>query len=578
VDRAEEMKRRDLFRSAAVLAAAGQSNAAIALARHRNLFTGDSCVYFYNPELWQPEGLPYSAKAIHRYVDLLADSGVDTFLSNPNAQVAWYPSKKLKTVIDGYQRGDRDFFRAHARATHVPASELDSFLDSMVQFHNLYLDLAEAGVDWLAETVKACRRRGIAPWVSVRMNDTHGVEDQASHFNCEVFVDPANRLSGRAADPLDPPHAHWVALNYARKPVRDFMFAHIREYLEDYGFEGMELDWLRDPHALEPGATEADCRIVTDWIRKVRRFIRERARVVGKPLPLGLRVPINLDYMRSRGVDVRAIVREGLVDFVNVSNFWQTSWDVDYDQLRRELGSGVVMYGVVEDAPNWIPGHAPGLSAKPAAAGRAPYPNAGVRYMSASPQMLWANAAGKLAMGVHGIEQFNFFCTDQTKIPGLRADYSALRGIHDLAALRDRPKHYCICSPSGRLSALWETPEQIPAVIESKHRREFRLAMCAEPSPRKLHVQIAIEKTAQPTRLGLSFNGEWPVFASRQTREMLFPVGPYTQWTEEHIAYEFVLDSSLIHDGLNTVTVYNNSKTPPSTVKVVSVELGVKPV
>jgi hypothetical protein len=571
------MNRRDLFRSAAVLAAASQSKAAISLARHRNLFTGDSCVYFYNPELWQPEGLPYSAKAIHRYVDLLADSGVDTFLSNPNAQVAWYPSKKLKTVIDGYKRGDRDFFRAHARATHVPPAELDSFLDSMVQFHNLYLDLAEAGVDWLAETMKACRRRGIAPWVSVRMNDTHGVEDPASHFNCEVFADPANRLSGRAIDPSDRPNAHWVALNYARKPVRDFMFAHIREYLEDYGFEGMELDWLRDPHALEPGATNADCEIVTEWIRGVRRFTQTRAQKLGKPIPLGLRVPINLGYLRSRGVDVRAIAREGLVDFVNVSNFWQTSWDVDYDQLRRELGSNVVMYGVLEDAPNWIPGHAPGLASNSAAAGRAPYPNAGVRYMSASPQMLWANAAGKLAMGVHGIEQFNFFCTDQTKIPRLLADYSALRGIHDLSSLRGRPKHYCVCSPSGRLSALWETPEPVPVVIDSKNRREFRLAMCAEPSPRKLHIQAVIEKTAQPARLGVSFNGVWPVFESVSTEAMLFPVGPYTQWTDAHVAWEFVVDGSEIRDGLNSVVIYNNTKTPPASVKVVSLELGVKP-
>jgi hypothetical protein len=563
VDRAEEMNRRDLFRSAAALAAS-QLSAAPPLARHRNLFTGDSCVYFYNPELWQPEGLPYSAKAIHRYVDLLADSGVDTFLSNPNAQVAWYPSKKLKTVIDGYKRGDRDFFRAHARATHVPAAELDAFLDSMVRFHNLYLDLVEAGVDWLAETVKACRRRGIAPWVSVRMNDTHGVEDPASHFNCEVFADPANRLSGRATDPLDPPRAHWVALNYARKPVRDFMFAHIREYLEDYGFEGMELDWLRDPHALEPGATEADCRIVTDWMRSIRKFTQARARITGKPLPLGLRVPVNLGYLRSRGVDVRTIVREGLVDFVNVSNFWQTSWDVDYHELRRQLASDVVMYGVVEDAPNWIQVHAPGLSSK----------QNSMRYMSASPQMLWANAAGKLAMGVHGIEQFNFFCTDQLKITGLRADYSALRGIHDLAALRGRPKHYCLCSPSRWLSALWETPEQVPVVIDAKGRREFRLAMCAEPSPAKVHIQVVLEKPAEAPRLGLSFNGAWPVFESAQTRDMLFPVGPYTQWTEEHAAWEFVLDGSVMRDGMNSATVYNNRKS--SAVRVVSVEFGVK--
>jgi len=92
----EAVNRRDLLRSAGTAAFAHASQRVRLLDRHRNLFTGDSCVYFYNPELWQPEGLPYTAKAIHRYMDLLADFGVDTFLSNPNAQVAWYPSKKLE--------------------------------------------------------------------------------------------------------------------------------------------------------------------------------------------------------------------------------------------------------------------------------------------------------------------------------------------------------------------------------------------------------------------------------------------------------------------------------------------------
>jgi hypothetical protein len=366
-----------------------------------------------------------------------------------------------------------------------------------------------------------------------------------------------------------------VALKYARKPVRDFMFAHIREYLEDYGFEGMELDWLRDPHVLEPGATEADCRMVTNWLREVRVFTEARGRLTGKPVPLGLRIPANLGYLRSRGLDVRAIVRAGLIDFVGFSNFWQTSWDIAYEQLRAELGPKIVIYGVVEDAPNWVPGHAPALAAKAPKTGQAPYPNLGIRYMAASAPMLRANAAGKLAMGVHGIEQFNFFCTDQPNIPGLRADYGALRGVHDLAFLRGKPKHYCLSSPSGRLSSLWETPEQVPAVLDPKNRREFRLTMCAEPGGTSLAVQVVIERTVQPARLGISFNGAWPLFENRQTQDMLFPVGPYTQFTEAHTAWQFTLPSSAIREGWNTVTVINNTKNPPAPVKVVSLELGV---
>jgi hypothetical protein len=335
------------------------------------------------------------------------------------------------------KRGDRDFFRAHARATHVAPEQLDKFLDDMVRFHNLYLDLVDAGVDWLAETVKACRRRKIAPWVSVRMNDTHGVEDPASTSIARYFAIPANRLSGRATDPTILPTRIGSHSTTRASRCAISCSPHIREYIEDYGFEGMELDWLRDPHVPRARRAAEQARVVTDWLREVRAYTEARR------IPLGLRIPANLGYLRSRGLDVRTIAREGLVDFIGFSNFWQTSWDLPYEQLRAEVGPDVVIYGVVEDAPNWVPA------------------DKGVRYMSASAPMLHANAAGKLAMGVHGIEQFNFFCTDQLKVPGLRGDYAALRGTHDLGALRGKPKHYCLSSPSGRLSTLWETPEQI---------------------------------------------------------------------------------------------------------------------
>ena len=539
------------------------------LAKHRNLFNGDSCTYFYNPELWQPEGGPYSTKAIHNYVDLLADSGIDTFLINPNAQVAWYPSKKLQTVLDGYKRGDREFFRGHAIAVRTPADHMDAYLDHQVTFFNLYQDLIDAGVDWLAETSKACRRRGVSPWVSVRMNDMHGsANPKGSHFNCALFKDEKNRLSGRRFDPKDPLHIGWAGLNYELPAVRDFMMSHIREYLDVYDFEGMELDWLRNPHCCEAPAGDAQCDLITSWIADVRRQTEARSRRLKKPVPLGMRIPGNLGYMKSIGVDVPRIAREGLIDFLGFSNFWQTSWDMPYDELRQQVGPDVAIYGVVEDAPNWVRGYAPALEGKPQAVG--------LRYMAASPQMQWANAAGKLVMGVNGIEQFNFFCTDQTRIPGLRCDYSALKDTDRLETLRGRPKHYCLESPSGWTSGAWELPEPVPTSIDAQGRREFRLSMCREPKNMKLTVQVVIPNRSSDPDLGVSINGVWPTFQKQRTRDLLFPAGPFTQHLPENQAYNFELSAGEILEGWNRVQVLNNEKTADGTVRVLSVELGVK--
>jgi hypothetical protein len=162
--------------------------------------------------------------------DRLADNGVDTFLINPNAQTVWYPSKKLPTVIDGYKRGDREFFRGHAVAVKTPPDKMDAYLDNQVAFFNLYLDLVEAGVDWLAETSKACRRRGISPWVSIRMNDMHGARIRKEAISIARCSKPKVPIE-RTASIHGTVHRLTGSADYAHKEVRDFMFSVIREPL-----------------------------------------------------------------------------------------------------------------------------------------------------------------------------------------------------------------------------------------------------------------------------------------------------------------------------------------------------------
>ena len=154
----------------------------------RNLFNGDCNFLFYNPELWQPEGGPYAAKAIHRYVALLAASGVDTLLVNPNTQVVWYPSRQLETVFHGYRRGDRRFIaRIAAANAALTAPQVEHYIDVMTGLFDRYLDLQEAGVDWIAECARACRQQGVAPWLSYRMNASHFSGAPASPVNCRLF-------------------------------------------------------------------------------------------------------------------------------------------------------------------------------------------------------------------------------------------------------------------------------------------------------------------------------------------------------------------------------------------------------
>ena len=219
---------------------------------HRNLFNGDCCVYFYNPEIWQPEGLPYSAKAIHRFIDNLIANGVDTFVINPSVHVAYYPSRTLPTMLDGYRRGDKEFFRSSVKASGTPPELFEKTLAKTTSFYDLYLDLIEAGVDWFRETVEYSKRKRLAVWTSLRMNDTHAGADPDHAFDSgPLYRQPRYRFEGKTL-PLEgavPPH--FIGLNYALEEVRTCMLAFVREQVA-YGVEGVELDWLRDPLCMPP--------------------------------------------------------------------------------------------------------------------------------------------------------------------------------------------------------------------------------------------------------------------------------------------------------------------------------------
>jgi hypothetical protein len=524
---------------------------------------GDWGVFFYNPERLQPEGGPYSAQAIHRYVDLLADSGVDTFLVSPNTQVPWYPSKVLPTALDGYTRGDHAFVRR--QKGFLGGDDVER----SVSFLNRYLDLREAGVDWLAEAAAACRRRGIAPWLSIRMNDMHG--SPGSYMNSAALSDPRFHLSGRAINPSQEPNRYWTALNYECPEVRDYMFALIREALVEYDYEGLELDWLRNPNCCEPVASQAVVDTMTEWVAALRVIAERKAQRAGQPIPLGLRVPANLELMRAIGLDVRALARAGLIDFVAPSNFMQSPWALPLDRVRAELGESVAVYGVSEYALNFAFGYSPRLGLS------------GMRCTGAHPAALRGLAAGQLALGADGIEQYNLFAVDEARtwdgIPDIWPQYEALRDITSLGALRGQPKHYALSTLSPSWSHVpFGLPEPLPALIDPGGRRAFTLAMCAEPAdaPLDLTAQVVVEERETARDVGISFNGSWPSFERRATGELLFANGPFTHHVPGHRAYDFVLPIALAREGWNEVVVYNGNQREDGAVRVVSLELAVR--
>jgi len=519
------------------------------LSAHRVLYNGDWGAMFWAPNIWQPEGGPYSAKAMHRFAELLAESRVDTFMISPNTQVAWYPSKAVPTVLDNYTRGDPQW--AHWFRSSPPETNM-AMMDR-------YLDLVEAGVDWLAEAIRACKQREIAPWVSIRMNDPHGYLEKwvDNPINCPLFKDPGNRLSGTPLRPGRHADVLWVGLNYERRAVRDYFFSMIREVVTEYDAEGLELDFLRTPALCEPHVSQETIDTITAWISDIRALTQTKARQTGRAYPFGLRIPAALGALRSIGLDVRAIVDGDLVDFISLSNYMQTAWDMPMDGLRTELGADVALFGNVEYGVNGVPAYSPELGTTET---RCPF---------VMTEALLGAVAGKLVLGVDGIVLYNYYAADEDEAgvrictrENMRADYSAIRTLRDLESLRGKPKQYALTTI---LAPVWnppfDTPDQLPDILEPDWRHAYRLPMCAEPTDcgLKLIIQVVVDKRDNVPAIGVSFNDSWPAFKAEATDELLFPQLAHTLHVPEYTAFNYSFDVAGIKEGWNEVSVYNGS-------------------
>jgi hypothetical protein len=562
---------------------------------HRLLFNIDANVWMYKyrraSAFYRPPGERLTAGHIHRYVDILADSGIDTLSVNGHCtQFAYYPSKVVPTCLDGYRRGDKAFFYGHILGWDMTGEQIENFLGHCIHYMDGYLDLVEDGIDWLAETAKACRRRTISPWVSIRMNDVHGATKfpEASYLNGPLYKDPAMRLRGTSYNPQAPPENTYKGFNYEKPEARAYVMAAIRDMVENYDYEGLQLEWNRSPLCCEPGADQAAADAVTQWHEDIRAVTERQGRKIGRPYVVGIKYNGTLDQSRTIGLDLREIVKRSAIDYVSPTNFWQSSWDIPCDELRRELGPEVGIYGAIEIGPNWLHGYLPQQKTPNAGIGAALAIN--YRLTPFCPALLRGNAAAKLVLGVDGIEVYNFPCADQPSHwpwedePG-RAEYPALKRLDDLGFLRGRPKAYTLSSQYGYyVLPPFESVAAFPTTLNVGESRACRLPMCAEPASSGLEfvIQIVVEKKEKQPPVGLYFNGSWPRFDGTPDDRLLIPVATMTHHTPDHVGLNFVFPLSSIREGWNDIVVMHGSPKrwgvdqKDEAVNVVSLEAAVR--
>ena len=261
---------------------------------------------------------------LRAYIDGIADRAAPThmFLC-PCGQRASFDSKAWEPIWAGLNDPD-----ANGRTNHPWCANAKRLHDQGVDAYRVWID--------------QCRRRGISPWLSMRMNDDH-IMIVPHYFRNETFW--REHPEFRRHPELDPwaPDAvrNWslYSFDYTHPEVREHQFAMFRELAERYDADGIELDWLRCPGVFAPGKEREGLPLITDFMRRCRREADAVAARRGRPLPLAVRLPVLESACKSYGFDPLTWAKERLVDVFTFSDGGSTAdFDVDAKGWRERLG------------------------------------------------------------------------------------------------------------------------------------------------------------------------------------------------------------------------------------------------
>ena len=241
---------------------------------------------------------PVQPADLRRWVDMLADSGVDTLDQEVFSQ-GW----------TCYWRSDKYEYDRRKQ-------------------HRRFLPMLEAGTQPLDILIEQTQKRGMTFIAGFRVNDNHGHQAKQQGVGIAEFISshPEWNLTEfpegdyyRLSEPLD----------FSFDEVRDFTFGVVQEVVERFDVDGIEL-CFRD-HAYFPFGKGCErMPLMTELVRRIRVMLDERSRAKGRELLLGARVFPTPEECRELGLDVETWIADSLIDYVSPQDGMYSDFNLPY--------------------------------------------------------------------------------------------------------------------------------------------------------------------------------------------------------------------------------------------------------
>jgi len=297
-----------------------------------------------------------------------------------------------------------NFFTHQSQVAEVFRSQDGSFANN-----NLTKFLGQ-DTDGLRMSSQFARKHGLETIWTLRMNDIHDAFTPPFRPRWKK-TDPRRIMSTLAeGQKHNDRRSLWSLVDFEHPDVEPRLLEIIREVLQNYPVDGVELDFLRAPFYFRTTfegrpATAAQTAILTRLVRNVRQVVLQESARQGKTFLLAARVPSTLKHGRQIGIDTKAWLEDKLLDTVTLGGGYIT-----FDLPIKEM----VTLGQKHDVPVYPCLSQSGLMSRPPRGKN-----------NKQPAESWLGAASRLWHdGASGIYVFNLFPG-----PGTPADRDYARKI-----------------------------------------------------------------------------------------------------------------------------------------------------
>ena len=230
---------------------------------------------------------PTSRHLLHWPVDEVLGTGVDLLVLGLGYSDVFFHQSKVGRVV--------------GQDKEVWESYIDWRIMRMVEVAR------ELGTDQLRAAIERGRQTGMKVFPSLKLQDS--AKPGSERFGRLKQEREAEVCIG------DEGRAEWC-YDYAQEAVQDYKLALVAEVLDDYGADGLELDFCFDNFYFKQAEIQQNTPLMTAFVGKVRALADEIGARQGREIPLMARVHLSETDNLAVGLDVAAWLEAGYLDWV----------------------------------------------------------------------------------------------------------------------------------------------------------------------------------------------------------------------------------------------------------------------